>query len=313
MLGNFAGGEWKQHHDALLKIIELRGGFDTIDQEHLRITVSWYVRFLRCQTVVPSCLRNRLTINRGDLISSFAQDIPPAVPLPRQWAEDCKSPSAFLRPYSAVSLAWKQQMPMKRDWITVFDDILHLVSLDRTFNEKQLELAITSGSWVEPTIYRLLAIRPLNHGSERENLLEEVCRLGTLLFLAPFWRLLGQSPVRTTAISRNLQLVLLQNTTDWNQLKPILVWTLYFAAIETSDLAERSRFVFMLAMVATGLRAQTWNEILQIVKSVTWVDKVFAGTEDLIKDEVTHIINQRPRLQVVEDGPFTILGISPEA
>jgi hypothetical protein len=41
LLGSFAGGEWKQHQDALLKLIELRGGFDMIDRECLRITVSW--------------------------------------------------------------------------------------------------------------------------------------------------------------------------------------------------------------------------------------------------------------------------------
>lgn len=43
LLGNFTGGEWKQHQDALLKIVSLRGGIDTIQQEYLRITISWYV------------------------------------------------------------------------------------------------------------------------------------------------------------------------------------------------------------------------------------------------------------------------------
>lgn len=84
---------------------------------------------------------------------------------------------------------------MQLDFITIFDDVVQLISLDRAFNEQQLMLAITSGSWMEPTIYRLLAIRPLNHGDGREIVIEEVCRLGTLLFLAPLWRNFGQSPV----------------------------------------------------------------------------------------------------------------------
>ena len=205
-----------------------------------------------------------------------------------------------------MSLTWKQQLPKQMDWVTIFDDIVQLISLDHVLNKQQLELAVTSGSWIEPTMYRLLAIRPLQLGNDRENVLEEVCRLGTLLFLAPFWRTLGQSPVWTAAISRNLQLVLLQYKTEWNELKPLLIWTLYFAAIETSDLAERSQFVFMLAIVMSGMQLQQWGELLEIVKGVLWVDKVSAGTDELIKDEVMQIVSQRSVVLVVEEEPFTL-------
>jgi hypothetical protein len=198
-------------------------------------------------------------------------------------------------------------MPMQLDWISVFDDIVQLISLDRAFNEQQLTLAITSGSWIEPTMYRLLAIRPLQHGSDREHVIEEVCRLGTLLFLAPIWRTLGQSPVWTAAISRNLQLVLLQYKTEWNELKPLLLWSLYYAAVETTDLAERSQFVFMLAMVMNGLQVEEWSELLQIVKSILWVDRVFVGSDDLIRDEVMQIINQGPVVPFLEEEHLALL------
>ena len=206
-----------------------------------------------------------------------------------------------------MSLTWKQQLPKQMDWVTIFDDIVQLISLDHVLNKQQLELAVTSGSWIEPTMYRLLAIRPLQLGNDRENVLEEVCRLGTLLFLAPFWRILGQSPVWTAAISRNLQLVLLQYKTEWNELKPLLIWTLYFAAIETSDLAERNQFVFMLAIAMSGMQLQQWGELLEIVKGVLWVDKVSAGTDELIQDEVMQIVSQRSVVLVVEEEPFTLL------
>ena len=239
-------------------------------------------------------------------MGSFAQDISPSVPLPRKWDADSRSPPGSPRPHSSISLTWKQQLPNQMDWVTIFDDIVQLISLDRVLNKQQLELAVTSGSWIEPTMYRLLAIRPLQLGNDRENVLEEVCRLGTLLFLAPFWRTLGQSPVWTAAISRNLQLVLLQYKTEWNELKPLLIWTLYFAAIETSDLAERSQFVFMLAIVMSGMQLQQWGELLEIVKGVLWVDKVSAGTDELIKDEVMQIVSQRSVVLVVEEEPFTL-------
>jgi hypothetical protein len=193
-----------------------------------------------------------------------------------------------------MSSSWKQQMPMSLDFITIFDDVVQLISLDKAFNEEQLMLAITSGSWMEPTLYRLLAIRPLNNGNIRENVIEEVCRLGTLLFLAPFWRMLGQSPVWTAAISRNLLLVLTKNMIEWNELKPLLIWVLYAAAVETKDLAERSQFVFMLGILMSGMQLQEWDDIMLIIKSVLWVEKVFAGTDELIRDEVMKIVNHNP-------------------
>jgi myo-inositol catabolism protein IolC len=189
---------------------------------------------------------------------------------------------------------WKQQLPTHLDWVTIFDDVVQLISLDGAFNKQQLELAATSGSWIEPTIHRLLAIRPLALGSNRGNVLEEVCRLGTLLFLTSFWRTLGQSPVHTMTISRNLRLVLLQYRTEWYELKPLLAWTLYHAAVETADPALRSQFIFMLAVVMSGMQIQGWEEFLLIVKSVLWVDSVVAGSDDLIRGEVMQILRGAP-------------------
>ena len=47
------------------------------------------------------------------------------------------------------------------DWVTIFDDINQLITLDRGFTEEEKHLAETTGCWMEPTMVRLLAIRPL--------------------------------------------------------------------------------------------------------------------------------------------------------
>jgi hypothetical protein len=192
---------------------------------------------------------------------------------------------------------------MRLDWISIFDDIVQLISLDRAFTEEQFCLSINSGSWTEPTLWRLLAIRPLQLGEQREHVMEEVCRLGTLLFMAPLWRKLGHSPVWTAAISRNLLIVLLKHMIEWKELKPLLTWVLYFAAVETKDLAERSQLVFMLAIIMTGLQLNHWDDLMQIVKSVLWVESVFTGTDDLIKDEVMAITMQNLMRPVMVESP----------
>ena len=76
---------------------------------------------------------------------------------------------------------------------------------------------------MDPTAYRLLTIRPLRNGGQREHLMGEKCRLGTLLSLAPLWRAFGQNLVRTAAISRNLSSLLGSNQVEWGQLNPLLL------------------------------------------------------------------------------------------
>ena len=177
------------------------------------------------------------------------------------------------------------------DWISVFDDIVQYISLDRAFAVEQKELACTSGSWMEPTVYRLLAIRPLRNGSQSEHEMEEICRLGTLLFLAPFWRALGQNPVRTAAISRNLFFLLGRNHVEWGQLNPLLIWILYFAAVETENHVERSHFVSMLSAVLKSMNLEEWDEIMRIVQGVLWAENIFARSDRLICDQVMRAMN----------------------
>lgn len=188
---------------------------------------------------------------------------------------------------------------MQLDWITIFDDVVQMIFFDRAFNGEQLTLAITSGSWMEPVLYRLLVIRPMRQGNRRVNVIEEVCRLGTLLFLSPLWRALGQSPVWTSAISRKLLLVLTQNTVDWNELRPLLIWVLYFATIETEDLGDQSQFLFMLATLASRMQLLDWQEIMQVVKGVLWSKEVFSSHENAVQDEVMQIVTQNTLLHIV--------------
>ncbi|KAF2871136.1 hypothetical protein BDV95DRAFT_573351 [Massariosphaeria phaeospora] len=266
ILGAFAG--WENHRHAMMRMIELRGGIDNVTREEFRITLSW-----------------------SDLCGAFSQDIPPSIPMPRRWELDSRSPPSSPRPQSAISLAWKSQLPMRLDWISIFDDVTQLISLDRIFSDKELEGAMTSGSWMEPTMIRLLNMRPLQQGNEQENVIEEVCRLGMVLFLSPLWRHLGALPVWTFQHTQSLLEILNSNLVEWNDLKPLLLWTVYFAAIETKDPAERNQFVFMLAVLMSGMRLKQWEHLMDVVKGVLWVERVFGSSNDALREEVMGIIS----------------------
>ncbi|KAF2649127.1 hypothetical protein K491DRAFT_611420 [Lophiostoma macrostomum CBS 122681] len=260
---------WNTHRSAMLKLIDLKGGADAIFQEALRITVSW------CE-----------------LGGTFAQDIPPKLPLPRRWEANAHSPPGSPRPYSHVSLLWKQRFPMRLEWITILDDVTQLISLDRAFTSEQFAAVTQTGSWLEPTLVRLLRIRPMETDSGPGSVMEEVCRLGTLLFLSPVWRYMGVKPVWTDSFTRNLLAMLNNCRVDWGELKPLLVWTLYFAAIETADLEERKQFTVILAMLMKAMKIQEWEGVLQIVKFVLWIEPVFKDSDNNVRDEIFVVLSQ---------------------
>ncbi|KAF2448568.1 hypothetical protein P171DRAFT_461363 [Karstenula rhodostoma CBS 690.94] len=176
----------------------------------------------------------RITISWTDLVGSFSQDIP---------------------------CIWKQRFPTLMDWVTVFDDVHQLIVLDCGFTDEDKQLAETTGCWMEPTMVRLLSIRPLINGNDAGNVMEEVCRLGTMLYMI-----------------------------DWGELKPLLVWTVYFAALETRDAWERSQYALMLAVLMGGMGIREWDELIHVVKDVLWVDHIFASSDDSISDEVLNIL-----------------------
>jgi len=124
--------------------------------------------------------------------------------------------------------------------------------------------------------------------------MEEVGRLGLMLFLAPIWRWLGASPVWTFKLSQSLISTLQTHMVEWEELKPLLVWVVYFAAIETRDSQERSQLAFFLAVLMGGLGIQEWDDLMQIIKSVLWVERVFVGSDRSIRDEVLSILSVPP-------------------
>jgi hypothetical protein len=41
VIGDFSGGDWEKHRDALVRVVGLRGGFDMIKKDYLRISLAW--------------------------------------------------------------------------------------------------------------------------------------------------------------------------------------------------------------------------------------------------------------------------------
>ncbi|KAH7132329.1 hypothetical protein B0J11DRAFT_223623 [Dendryphion nanum] len=238
MTGEFE--EWNRHMDGLIRMIELRGGFHTLETEELRVTLAW-----------------------SDICGSFSQDIPPHFPLPITWLEAvtpaAQPPSAEL---NLIRSIWAEQLPDAPEWPSTYAILISLLQ------ERP------PCTWLEPVLHRLLLHRPIQPGSppNHSSIIAEVCRLGTLLFLAQIWRSFGYHPVRTVVIRRNLFQVVTTCFAEWNELRVLLLWTLAHATRDADGDEERKQFAVRLGMVANRMGITTWEEIVEHLKIVLWVD-----------------------------------------
>jgi hypothetical protein len=263
ILGDTSG--WNRHMDGLWKMITLRGGIEALSDDPLLVTLQWYVS---CSMFVSSPVLVTEISNRTDLCGAFLQDITPHFRLSTAWLEaiDASPPNTpSPTPQStSISIIWQHELPDTDSWILIFNSISRLLSNPN----------VPTNIWMEPILHRLLSLRPLQVDSIplRESIIEEVCRIGTLLFLAPVWRTFGVHPVRTAALRHNLLFIIHNNFAEWGQLRVVLIWALMHAAREADTEGERSEFVMRVAMVASKMAIQSWSQLMDVMRGVLWAD-----------------------------------------
>jgi hypothetical protein len=180
-------------------------------------------------------------------------------------------------------IKWNTYLPENQGWILIYQNLLtHALY---TASEKTLKHPIDhsnsvfQGVWVSSVLYRLLVLRPLEHGNKREDKIEEACRLASLIYLAPIRRQLKEwFPVRSELLVRKLREVLLP-VNDWVELWPLRLWCLYMAAIETKDPESLEWFIRQLADDAWEIGMRDWNGIKQCIMQILWTENVFGGLD----------------------------------
>lgn len=202
------------------------------------------------------------TLHRADICGCFSQDIPPRVPLPLPWVQSIAfpligDPNNIPNP---VQRMWRDEFPNTYEWLSVYDLLYTFIH----------ELKRPCSLWMEPVLHRLLSLRPSKSAVDftRASIVEDVCRIGSLLFLAPMWRLSGLHPVRTMQMRNNLLDLLKTHRVDWGQCRVILLWTLAQAVREAEKGIEQREFAIMLLMVSRQMRLFSWQDIIARVESV---------------------------------------------
>ncbi|PSN65017.1 hypothetical protein BS50DRAFT_555338 [Corynespora cassiicola Philippines] len=260
IIADFDG--WNNHMQGLLKIIRLRGGLNTVTNLQLYICLAW-----------------------ADICGSFSQNQRPHLPLPSTWSQsidpDPDIDQALERPHNSIISAYQKELPGERFWLAIYEALVRMSQSNTP-----------PKAWMEPILHRLLSLRPRHSEATRAAIIGEVCRIGTLLFLAPIWRTFGIHPVRTTTLRNNLMSVIKTHFAEWGELRPLLLWALFSAAKESENEQERGEFVVRLSMVMSKMGLNSWDELLNATREVLWFEDVAVEDHELIKMQLERFLPQ---------------------
>lgn len=238
----------------------------------------------------------KLTRSSVDMCGACSRDARPRFPLPTHLIHTTQS--AALR---GTSLPNQAQLTSILHHITIRDEnlqqavnntliALSYIKLKALRNESWLQVLIVV-FWIESIVHTLVGhyIADL-YSSSASNLVEEVIRLGLMLFLCIIRRECGQLGVETQVLVMKLKKLLEMKGSDmdWNCLgetsngKKVALWCFYMGMLESRGLPEEMWFHKMVRKEGYKLGLWECSEILSAVRGVLWIDEVF-------EDRLSHL------------------------
>lgn len=276
----------------------------------------------------------------------YAQDAPPRFPLPREWDLDTLKCAPRLPPDVAARLeaklascrrAVRRLFPDKPQWFGLFEDLSRhsAAAFAGRGDDASTE---GDGTWTLSFIHRLLNWRPLleaaavGGGSPTteaaiEHVVQEVFRLGMLLFLAPAWRRYGVRTFRGCILVRKLVALLERDATTsagagagagadvlfgddaaglaeyvWPApLWPLKAWALYVAAVELTRAnadpasapvqATRAWLGANLAKVLAEHGVRDWATAKQVLADVLRPAELYDALDGAVEAAVGALIS----------------------
>lgn len=190
-----------------------------------------------------------------------------------------------------VSRIWNQSSQIQHsEWLNAYE-IVAIFSFS-TFGLPQHQdpaLSICSrdgcGAWVNPVVHMFLSWRPPADLVCTGSLLQEACRLGMLLYLNHVRRFLGIVPSYTGIVAGRLKDHIMANYEylmgDWIGEAWILqIWVIYMAGFGLQGEPDEAWFFCALRTLLKRHGLSDWSDILQLLKSVLWFEKVFDRPND---------------------------------
>lgn len=148
------------------------------------------------------------------------------------------------------------------------------------------------GFGVYPTIFKLLSIQARSEENELKSLIQGVCRLGGILFLGEIRRKFGVAPIMTEIQAVKLRKIFTTNNLIWHKdLEALRLWALIIAGCAISTKTERAWVVEGIAASHLSLRYSQWDDIINVVSQLWWIDDVFLSKSAELKMEYLEALN----------------------
>ncbi|TEY43686.1 hypothetical protein BOTCAL_0363g00070 [Botryotinia calthae] len=246
---------WKIHQAGFYKILALRGGLSSIENiPAIRLSLFW--------------IEHNMS---SDL------DIMPLSPPPVQYLTnpylsryqaDGEAHFVNIREHLDISSFLSAQILDIMKQLSILTVTIACENKKRNLSEDAQFLwgdQNFAGLCVYPILSRLLTIQ-----KEIKHEMEELCRIGGLLFIAQARKWFGVGPVLTNVFIAKLRQLLKSDGDIWNaKVKSLRIWTLVMAGCAATTEDEKT-------WIAETLKRDVfdWSE-LENLKSMWWIDDVF--------------------------------------
>jgi len=192
---------------------------------------------------------------------------------------------------------WDRLKPNRTQFSEIFSDMTHVTALINSEAATVWTDCNFSGLWANPLIHRLLTIQiplaMLNGETDPDGVMQEVGRLGCVLYFGEMRRKFGVYPVITRIQVQKIKIILSEHTIEWRPFEPLLLWTLTLAGIEASfypDNTDRSWFIAELSRLAKNMGMQTAEDAKGCLRKMPWIEEVYDDHAELLwRDVVVRI------------------------
>ena len=248
------------HLNGFQKIVQIRGGLSSIDSiPSIRMSVFWIEHNI-----------------------CAAQDTIPQLPPPYHLLTD---------PYST---AIRSRGRTHCDESIAFSRISGLISLEvlnvlrglstlavsfkgRSVHKISLEDPNFSGFAFYSELYSLLSMQSTRSDDTDKSDIQEMIRLGGLLFLAEVRRSLSISPVMTAVQASKLHKLLDCKSVLWSQeLDSLRTWVIVMAGCAASTAGDRSWASEALIYAHGFTTYRSWDDVHKVVSKMWWIDTIFS-------------------------------------
>jgi len=146
---------------------------------------------------------------------------------------------------------------------------------------------VFAGLHVVPLLSKLLSIRyeAGRHNQAFSRL--ESCRIGAILYLAGIRRRFGVNLATGIYISKLKDAIVAQEHSNLEEIDPILLWVLLIGGVQSLVHTEHKWFVSATADLIVRWQFRIWEELMDIVRGVLWIEGIVDAECDEFQREMS--------------------------